>query len=42
MARNKMLLPHNEKRYEKTSDKLFPQRVAKMYQDVEKKIDETD
>lgn len=40
--RNKKLLPHNDKRYEKTSDKLFPQRVQKMYEDSEKKINKTD
>lgn len=41
-ARNKLLLPHNEKRYDKISDKLFPQRVQKMYKDAEKKINKTD
>lgn len=42
MARNKLLLPHNDKRYEKTSSKLFPQRVQKMYEDNEKKQSKTD
>lgn len=42
MLRNKLLIPHTDKRYEKTSDKLFPQRVAKMYKDAEKKINKTD
>lgn len=41
-ARNKLLLPHNEIRHDKISDKLFPQRVEKMYQDSEKKINKTD
>lgn len=42
LARNKMLQPHNDKRYEKTSDKLFPQRVQKMYKDNQKKQSKTD
>lgn len=40
--RNTLLIPHNEKRFDKIADKLFPQRVAKMYSDAETKIDKTD
>jgi len=42
MARNKLLLPHNEKRYDKVSNPLFPQRVDKMYSDQKKNNEETD
>lgn len=40
--RNKKLINHAEKRIEKLADPLFPQRVAKMYKDEEKKIKKTD
>jgi len=42
LLRNKLLIPHNEKRIDKIADPLFPQRVNKMYTDEEKKIKKTD
>lgn len=42
LKRNRILIKFEEKRYEKTSDKLFPQRVKKMLKDTEKKINKTD
>jgi hypothetical protein len=40
--RNKLLAPHMEKRVDVISDPLFPQRVQKIYSDIQKKIRETD
>lgn len=42
LLRNTLLLPFNEQRYDKIADPLFPQRVAKMYSDQEKKQKDTD
>ena len=42
LARNRKLIKYQEKRYDKISDPLFPQRVQKMYKDSEKKIAKTD
>lgn len=42
LQRNLKLLPLADKRYEKTSNKLYPQKVAKAMQDATKKIDLTD
>lgn len=41
-ARNLKLLPHADKRLDKRSSPLFPQRVEKMYSDQEKKAAKTD
>lgn len=42
LLRNQKLQKFNDKRHDKLSDKLFPQRVKKMYEDTEKKIKKTD
>lgn len=40
--RNFLMLEHNDKRTDTKADPLFPQRVAKIYADEEKKINKTD
>lgn len=40
--RNKLLMPFNDEKYEKTTSPLFPQRVEKMYRDVQEKLKQTD
>ena len=42
LQRNLKLIKFKDKRYDKISDVLFPQRVQKMLQDTERKISETD
>ena len=42
LVRNRKLIKYTEKRYDKISDPLFPQRVQKMLQDTERKIKKTD